>query len=97
MYSEILRIIEGGLSNDKRKIVSYSNRLANHFEKEGDSSMAKCILDVINDVSRNGISTMDEYRNIPVDSESRMKIVEVIPESHERTNRRFHRTDKSSR
>ena len=85
MYSEILRIIEGGLSNDKRKIVSYSNRLANRFEKEGDFGMAKCILDVVNDVSRNGISTMDEFRNIPVDSESRMKIVEVIPEPHERT------------
>ena len=85
MYSEILRIIEGGLSNDKRKIVSYSNRLANRFEKDGDSAMAKCILDVVNDVSRNGISTMDEFRNIPVDSESRMKIVEVIPEPHERT------------
>ena len=85
MYSEILRIIEGGLSNDKRKIVSYSNRLANRFEKDGDSGMAKCILDVVNDVSRNGISTMDEFRNIPVDSESRMKIVEVIPEPHERT------------
>ena len=40
--------------------------------------MAKCILDVVNDVSRNGTSTMDEFRNIPVDSESRMKIVEVI-------------------
>ena len=81
MYSEILRIIEGGLNNDKRKIVSYSNRLANRFEKDGDSTMAKCILDVVNDVSRNGISTMDEFRNIPVDSESRMKIVEVIPMS----------------
>ena len=78
MYSEILRIIEGGLSNDKRKIVSYSNRLANRFEKDGDSAMAKCILDVVNDVS-------SEFRNIPVDSESRMKIVEVIPEPHERT------------
>ena len=85
MYSEILRIIEGGLSNDKRKIVSYSNRLANRFEKDGDSAMAKCILDVVNDVSRNGTSTMDEFRNIPVDSESRMKIVEVIPEPRERT------------
>mgnify|MGYP001689220210 CR=1 FL=1 len=67
MYSEILRIIEGGLCNDKRKIVSYSNRLANRFEKNGDPAMSKCILDIINDVSRNGISTMDEFRNIPVD------------------------------
>lgn len=85
MYSEILRIIEGGLNGDHRKIVSYSNRLAEHFAKDGDSNMAKCIVETLQQSTIRG-ATMDELRNVPVDNESRLKIVEVIPKSHERVN-----------
>jgi SpoVK/Ycf46/Vps4 family AAA+-type ATPase len=84
MYSEILRIIEGGLNNDRRKIINYSNRLANHFEKDGDINMAKCILSAIQQLSIKG-STMDELRSVPIDNESHLKIVEVIPENQTRT------------
>lgn len=85
MYSEILRIIEGGLSNDRRKIFSYSTRLASRFEKEGDLQMAKSIMAVLQSVTLKS-ATMDELRNLPVDSESRMQIVEVIPDNTTRTN-----------
>ena len=37
MNTEILRIIEGGLTNDKRKVISYSNRLADRLSQEGDT------------------------------------------------------------
>ena len=43
MRTEILRIIEGGLANDKRKIIAYSSRLADRLEKDGDTSLSKCI------------------------------------------------------
>lgn len=85
MYSEILRIIEGGLSNDRRKIYSYSTRLASRFEKEGDVQMAKSILAVLQSATSQS-ATMDELRYLPVDAESRMQIVEVIPENTTRTN-----------
>lgn len=84
MYSEILRIIEGGLNNDRRKIISYSNRLAAHFEKDGDINMAKCIQASLQQSMTQGV-TMDEFRTIPIDNESRLKIVEVIPDNAERT------------
>lgn len=43
MNTEVLRIIEGGLANDHRKIISYANRLADRLDKEGESPLAKCI------------------------------------------------------
>ena len=48
MNSEILRIIEGGLTNDKRKIISYSTKLAERLSSEGDEMLAKCIMQKIN-------------------------------------------------
>lgn len=85
MYSEILRIIEGGLSNDKRKIYNYSTKLADRFKKEGDNNMAKSIMEALQS-AKNMTATMDELRNAPVDTESRMQIVEIIPANDNRTN-----------
>ena len=47
MSSDILRIIEGGLNNDRRKIISYSNRLATRLEAEGNIQLARCIKEQI--------------------------------------------------
>ena len=43
MQTEVLRIIEGGLANDRRKILAYSNRLADRLEREGDTALSRCI------------------------------------------------------
>ena len=43
MYTEIVKIIEGGLSNDKEKVVNYATVLANNLEKQGEVSLAKKI------------------------------------------------------
>ena len=48
MNTEVLRIIEGGLTNDQRKIISYANRLADRLDKEGESPLAKCIRQKLN-------------------------------------------------
>ena len=86
MNTEILRIIEGGLTNDKRKVVSYSNRLADRLSQEGDSVLASCIRKKIGDTSlRNGIIA-DAVRNAPLDQDSRLQIVEVIPPEGSITN-----------
>ena len=34
MYTEIVKIIEGGLQGDKEKVQNYANVLANNLEKE---------------------------------------------------------------
>ncbi|GAA6528856.1 ATPase [Segatella asaccharophila] len=77
MYSEIIRIIEGGLNNDRRKIVSYSNRLASHLEKDGEKALSASILSTLKKQNTQ-LSTMDSM-NIPVDIESRLRIVDIIP------------------
>lgn len=41
MYTEIVKIIEGGLANDKEKVVNYATVLANNLEKQGEPSLAK--------------------------------------------------------
>lgn len=79
MNTEILRIIEGGLSNDKRKIISYSNRLADRLSQEGETVLASCIRKKIEDSNNRSSIVADIIRNAPLDSDSRLQIVEVIP------------------
>ncbi len=79
MNTEILRIIEGGLTNDKRKVVSYSNRLADRLNQEGDTTLASCIRKKIEDVSLHSGVVPDALRNAPLDFDSRLQIVEIIP------------------
>lgn len=86
MTSDILRIIEGGLNNDKRKIISYSNRLATRLEAEGDVQLARCIKEQIQNSTVKSAATADAMRMIPLDSDSKLQIVEVIPEDATRTN-----------
>lgn len=79
MNTEILRIIEGGLTNDKRKVVSYSNRLADRLSQEGDTVLASCIRKKIEDTNLRSGVVADALRNAPLDLDSRLQIVEVIP------------------
>ena len=44
MYTEILRIIEGGLNKDLKKVNNYSKILAEKLDKDGDSKLARLIL-----------------------------------------------------
>ena len=86
MSSDILRIIEGGLNNDRRKIISYSNRLAERLEAEGDFQLARCIKDQIQNSTTKSTATADAMRTLPLDADSKLQIVEVIPEDSMRTN-----------
>lgn len=76
MYSEVLKIIEGGLHNDVRKIVNYSQRLASHLESDGESSMSASISELLRSCHAH-MATLDQYMNLPVDSDSRMHIADV--------------------
>lgn len=85
MSSEILRIIEGGLSNDKSKIINYSMRLAERLKSEGDTQLARCIFEQIECASKKNSATADAVRMLPLDNDSKMQIVEIIPEDSCRT------------
>lgn len=79
MNTEILRIIEGGLANDKRKVVSYSIKLADRLLKEGDTKLAICIRKKIEETNLHSGVVADALRIAPLDLDSRLQIVEVIP------------------
>lgn len=84
METEVLRIIEGGLANDKRKIIAYSTKLADRLSKEGNESLAKCILQKINSSVPQGQAVADAVRLMPLDVDSHLKIVEVYPSDEKR-------------
>ncbi len=84
MYTEILRIIEGGLSKDLKKVYNYSKLLADKLEKDGDNKLSKMILRVIDNGPATTV-TMDELLTTPVDHESRLSIVDVEVPSKEHT------------
>lgn len=86
MNTEVLRIIEGGLANDHRKIISYASRLADRLAKEGDASLAKCIRQKIDTSVPHSSIVADAIRTIPLDSDSRLQIVEVVPSDVQRQN-----------
>lgn len=76
MYTEIIKIIEGGLANDKEKVINYATVLADNLENQGDSSLAKRIRTTL--CGKKGtLTSLDSFATKPVDAESRMDIVDI--------------------
>lgn len=76
MYTEIVKIIEGGLQGDKEKVQNYANVLADNLEKEGEISLSRKIRGIIANRKR-GLTSLDSFATKPVDTESRMDIVQI--------------------
>ena len=76
MQAEVIRIIEGGLSGDKTKVLNYATRLADNLEREGEAAFVRKIRSAIRGKS-NGVATLDGFETRPVDQESRLEIVDV--------------------
>ena len=76
MYTEIVKIIEGGLIGDKEKVQNYADVLATNLEKEGELVLSKKIRNII--LKKKGsLTSLDSFATKPVDTESRMDIVEI--------------------
>lgn len=84
MQTEVLRIIEGGLMNDRRKVLAYSNRLADRLEREGDIALSRCIRQKITEGVPQNAAVADAVRMVPLDADSHLQILEVIPSDTER-------------
>ena len=76
MYTEIIKIIEGGLTNDREKVFNYATVLANNLEKQGECSLSKKIRTILVQ-KKSSFTSLDSFTTKPVDTESRMDIVEV--------------------
>ena len=76
MYTEIIKIIEGGLIGDKEKVYNYAKMLSENVKKEGDEKLAQKILDTLK-TKKSGLVGLDEFSSKPVDQESRMDMVTI--------------------
>lgn len=76
MYTEIIKIIEGGLAKDREKVLNYSKILATNIELQGDSLFAKRIKNILNNESVSMVS-LDSFSTKPVDTESRLEMVDI--------------------
>lgn len=77
MYTELIKIIEGGLANDTKKVISYSHHLAKKLREDGADKLADKILKTIEGSS--GIPVFqDQLFDAPVDKDSRLNIADVI-------------------
>jgi SpoVK/Ycf46/Vps4 family AAA+-type ATPase len=85
MYTEIFKIIEGGLNKDPQKVLSYARLLADNLKKDGDGKMAERVNRVINN-QKSALVYQDELITVPVDQESRMSMADVVMPSEEKHN-----------
>lgn len=76
LYTEMVKIIEGGLSGDKEKVQNYATVLADNLEKQGEVVLTKRIRTVLNS-KKGALASLDSFATKPVDTESRMEMVEV--------------------
>lgn len=76
MYTEISKIIEGGLNGDREKVYNYAKVLADNLEGTGEKAIAKKIREVISG-RKSGTIALDSLSSKPVDGESRMDMVDI--------------------
>jgi len=75
--SEIRMIIQGGLEGKPEKVRNYAAALADKLEKEGDTKSGKRILQLLEQNQTPKLQPLDvSSRVLPVDSESRLPLVE---------------------
>lgn len=77
MYTEIVKIIEGGMIGDKEKVLNYARVLADNLEKSGDASLSRRIQSLLNG-KKTGLASLDSFSTKPVDTESRMDMVDIL-------------------
>ncbi|CAL83865.1 ATP-binding protein [Clostridium botulinum] len=83
MYTELIKIIEGGIKGDKEKVLNYSKVLVDNLKKEGQENLSRKILNILESNNTRMVS-LDSFASKPVDQESRMDIVDIkMPTSME--------------
>ncbi|WP_456438772.1 AAA family ATPase [Psychroserpens sp.] len=77
MYTELIKIIEGGLNHDPKKVISYSKHLAKKLREDGADKLADKIMKTIE--GSTGIPVFkDQLFDAPVDNDTRLNIADVI-------------------
>lgn len=78
MYTEIIKIIEGGLKKEPLKVAQYAKKLADIFSDEGNQQLAKGIKNLLNNKAVSSLTMEQLLTTAPVDQETRMSIVDIF-------------------
>lgn len=78
MYTEIIKIIEGGLKNEPNKVTQYAKKLAEKLEADGNQQLAKGIMNLLNNKAISSLTMEQLLTMAPVDNETRMSIVDIF-------------------
>lgn len=78
MYTEIIKIIEGGLKREPSKVVQYARKLADKLTEEGNLQLAKGIRNVIDSRGATTLAMEQLITTAPVDTETRLSIVDIF-------------------
>lgn len=76
VYSEILKIIEGSVTNDRQKSLNYAKKLADLYSENGENKIADKIRKIIQEKDTN-LATLDNLIARPFDKETKMEMVDV--------------------
>jgi len=76
MYTELVKIIEGGLTGDKDKVSNYATILAENLNAKGEVALSKKIKTILEN-KKFTMTALDSFSTKPVDTESRMNIVDI--------------------
>lgn len=78
MYTEIIKIIEGGLKKEPTKVVFYAKKLAEKLSADGNEQLAKGIRELLSNKAVSSLTMEQLINTAPVDQETRMSIVDVF-------------------
>ena len=82
MYTEIIKIIEGGLKKEPAKVIQYARKLADKAIEDGNAQLAKGIKNLLENKGISSLSMEQLTNTAPVDTETRMSIIEVFNPSN---------------
>lgn len=77
MYTELLKIIEGGLVGDKERVYAYAAVLANNLKRQQEHAIAEKIERILARRATPTMVSLDGFASKPIDTESRLELVEV--------------------
>ena len=78
MYTEIIKIIEGGLKKEPNKVALYAQKLIEKLSADGNEHLAKGIKNLLNNKAVSTLTMEQLLNTAPVDQETRMSIVDVF-------------------
>jgi len=76
LYTEVFKIIEGGLDKNKDKVQKYSALLADKLKDDGEIQLAERVLKLLHKRSIHPVY-LDEFSIKPVDQDSRLDMVDI--------------------